>query len=167
MRVGLFIGRFQPLHKGHLFMIKKLVTTVDRLVIGLGSSHAAPFCKNPFTVLERREMIKRVMKELGVRNYEIVELPDCESDEEWMKGVQKVVGKFDIAWSGSEWVLRVLEAQGLPIERIKEFPGFSATKIRRRMAQGLPWLKFVPLSVRKYLREIKAVQRVRTLCQPQ
>ncbi|MBI2551727.1 adenylyltransferase/cytidyltransferase family protein [Candidatus Uhrbacteria bacterium] len=195
MRIGLFIGRFQPLHKGHVLIIKKCGRQVDRLVIGLGSSNAELACKNPFTAGERREMIRRGMKEAGVRNYAVAELPDFKSDAEWVKevlervrgvaptppnlpsgrggkivsppfqgGVRGGPASFDLAWSGSEWVQRVFKEEGLPIEPIKEFPGLSATKIRRKMSKGLPWLKYVPLSVRKYLREIGAVKRVRTLC---
>lgn len=197
MKVGLFIGRFQPLHYGHLMMIQKCAKKVDRLVIALGSSNAAPSCKNPFTASERAEMVRRGMKEIGVGNYEIVELPDFASDEEWVREVERVQqvaptppnlpsgrggnetvsppyrggvrggGPFDFAWSGSEWVQRVFKDHGLPIEAIKEFPGLSGTKIRGKMSHGLPWLKFVPLSIRKYLKEIKAVSRVRTLCKPQ
>lgn len=147
-------------------MIKECAAKVARLVIGLGSSNAPPSCKNPFTTAERREMIVRGMKEIGVKYYEIVELPDVQSDEEWVREVQKIAGKFDLAWSGSEWVHKVFQTHGLPIEKIKEFPGLSGTKIRKKMSQGLPWLKFVPLSVRKYLKKIKAVPRARILCKP-
>lgn len=164
MAVGLFIGRFAPLHRGHLLMMKECAEKVERLVVALGSADATPSCKNPFTVDERAEMVRRGMKEIGVANYEIVELRDCERDEEWIKELQEVVGKFDMAWSGSTWIQRVFKEHGLPIEPIKEFPGLSGTKIRKKMAQGLPWLKFVPLSVRKYLREIRAVRRARALC---
>lgn len=164
MRVGLFIGRFQPLHRGHLLMIKECAKKVGQLVVAIGSSDVSPSCKNPFTAAERAEMARRGMKELGITNYEIVEVPDFESDEEWVKMVQKVVGKFDRAWSGSEWVLRVFRAHKLSVESIKEYPGLSGTKIRKRMAQRLPWLKYVPLSVRRYIREIHGAQRVRQLC---
>ncbi len=87
MRTGLFIGRFQPLDPGHVMMIKQCASKVDRLVIAIGSADAKPSCKNPFTAKERSEMVMRGMKEIGVRNYEVVELPDCESDEEWVKVV--------------------------------------------------------------------------------
>ena len=162
MKTGLFIGRFQPLHYGHLWMIQMIARQVDHLIIGLGSSNSAPSCKNPFTAPERIEMIKRGMKEIGVRGYSIVELPDFKSDEEWIKEMGKF--SFDTAWSGNEWVQRVFKEHGLPIEVIKEFPGLSGTKIRRHIVTGQPWLKFIPLSVRKYLQEIKATTRVRTLC---
>lgn len=145
-------------------MIKKLTLRVERLIIGLGSTNVEPNCENPFSAKEREEMLRRVMKEVGVKNYEIVKLPDFESDEEWVAAVRKTVGKFDVSWSGDAWVLRLFKEHHLPIETIKEFPGYSATKIRRKMVQGLPWLKYVPLSIRKYLREISAVSRIRQLC---
>jgi len=166
MKVGLFIGRFQPLHRGHLLIMKKLAPRTGRFIVGLGSTNIGPSCENPFAVEERREMVVKVMKEIGIRHFKIVELPDFARDEEWVRVVRRTVGDFDIAWSGDPWVIRVFKAQGLPIEQIKEFPGYSATKIRRRMVQGLPWLKYIPLSTRKYLREIGAVKRVRTLCRP-
>ncbi len=152
------------MHQGHLLMIKKLTLRVDRLIIGLGSTNVQPNCENPFSAEERKEMLRRGMKEAGVRNYEILELPDFESDEEWVKTVRKLVGEFDTAWSGDAWVLRLFKENHLPIETIQEFPGYSATKIRRRMVQGLPWLKYVPLSIRKYLKDAGAVKRVRELC---
>jgi len=180
MKIGLFIGRFQPLHYGHLLMIKQCASKVEQLIIGLGSVNVAQSCQDPFTAQERMEMIKKGMKELGIRNsdaagrspdpsgrrgYEIVELPDMASDEAWVKMVAKTAGKFDISWSGDKRVVSIFEKSGLPVVRIKEFPGLSGTKIRRRMAQGQNWLKLVPLSVRKYLAEIGAVKRVRNLCQ--
>ncbi|MEM3766696.1 MAG: adenylyltransferase/cytidyltransferase family protein, partial [Candidatus Bathyarchaeia archaeon] len=30
---GLFVGRFQPFHKGHLHVIKEILSEVDELVI--------------------------------------------------------------------------------------------------------------------------------------
>ncbi|MEK6857287.1 MAG: adenylyltransferase/cytidyltransferase family protein, partial [Nanoarchaeota archaeon] len=39
MKTGLFIGRFQPLHKGHVEVMKTLAETLDKLVIAIGSSN--------------------------------------------------------------------------------------------------------------------------------
>ena len=55
MKRGLFIGRFQPFHLGHLKDIKRAIQEVDELVIGVGSSNEECTKENPFTVEERIE----------------------------------------------------------------------------------------------------------------
>ena len=35
---GLFVGRFQPFHLGHLDMVKYALTEVDELIIVIGSA---------------------------------------------------------------------------------------------------------------------------------
>ena len=56
----LFIGRFQPFHKGHLGTLEKIakVEDVGEIVIGIGSSDQSFTSYNPFTVEEREEMIR-------------------------------------------------------------------------------------------------------------
>lgn len=57
-KVGVFIGRFQPLHIGHLETIERALAEVDELVIIIGSARTARNLRNPFTANERREMIE-------------------------------------------------------------------------------------------------------------
>ncbi|MDP6459455.1 MAG: adenylyltransferase/cytidyltransferase family protein, partial [Candidatus Hydrothermarchaeota archaeon] len=35
---GLLIGRFQPFHKGHVYVVKKVLKGVDELIICIGSA---------------------------------------------------------------------------------------------------------------------------------
>jgi Nicotinamide mononucleotide adenylyltransferase len=37
VRTGLFVGRFQPFHRGHLEAVKYALGVVDRLVIVIGA----------------------------------------------------------------------------------------------------------------------------------
>lgn len=160
---GLFIGRFQPLHKGHLLVIREIALQCDRLVIGIGSVNAPGGKRNPFSAGERSEMVRRAMKEIGVKNYEIIEIEDESEDKEWLQSVQKKAGNFDMCWAGQGILIDIFKKVGLPITKIKEFPGLSGTRVRRSMERGLPWRKYIPMSVRKYLDEIGAVRRVRGL----
>ncbi len=41
-RRGIFVGRFQPVHKGHMEVIKGILQDVDELVIIIGSSQVQP-----------------------------------------------------------------------------------------------------------------------------
>lgn len=161
---GLFIGRFQPLHRGHMFAIRDCAKQAKLLIIAIGSPQESGTYKNPFTLEERKEMINRAMKEIGTENYRIIELPDTATDTEWLELVKKQAGKIDMAWSGNELVVRLFKTARLPIKRLHEYPGFSATKIRRRICTRQPWLRFVPLSLRSYLKEIKAAQRIWKSC---
>lgn len=60
-KVGVFIGRFQPLHVGHLQTIERALNEVDELVIVIGSARTARNLRNPFTADERRLMIESAL----------------------------------------------------------------------------------------------------------
>lgn len=142
-------------------IIRQIAKQAEKIIIGIGSSQFANESRNPFSAAERQEMIKRAMKEVGVKNYKIVEIADIPEDDLWVRHVKKIVGKFDMSWSGDESVIRLFKKAGEPVTIIKKFPGLSATRIRRLICRGLPWRRFVPSSVIKYLDEIKGVSRIR------
>ncbi|HDH28034.1 MAG TPA: nicotinamide-nucleotide adenylyltransferase, partial [Euryarchaeota archaeon] len=50
---ALLIGRFQPFHKGHLAVIKKILSEADELIIVVGSSQHRGAVENPFSADER------------------------------------------------------------------------------------------------------------------
>lgn len=55
--VGVFIGRFQPFHYGHLHVIKAALQVCARLIIIVGSANRAATVRNPFTYAERRALL--------------------------------------------------------------------------------------------------------------
>src|SRR5579859_6594628 len=54
-RVGLYPGTFDPIHNGHLDLIRRALKLVDRLVIGVAINSG----KGPMFNLEEREEILR------------------------------------------------------------------------------------------------------------
>ncbi len=52
-----YIGRFQPLHYGHLKVMAQAAQLANKVVVLLGSANSARTPKNPFTVEERIGMI--------------------------------------------------------------------------------------------------------------
>ncbi len=63
---GLYVGRFQPFHLGHLGAVKAVLKEVDELVIVIGSAQYSHNLNNPFTAGERLVMIRRALQEAKV-----------------------------------------------------------------------------------------------------
>lgn len=57
-KLALFIGRFQPAHNSHILAIKQALQISDKVLIIIGSSHAASNIKNPFTYQQRVDFIR-------------------------------------------------------------------------------------------------------------
>jgi len=53
-----FIGRFQPFHKGHLSVIEEAYKRAHNVIVLVGSANSPRTQRNPFTFDERREMIR-------------------------------------------------------------------------------------------------------------
>jgi len=54
--VALIVGRFQPFHKGHLFLIKKALEKADKIIVGIGSANITDE-NNPIDYETRKKVI--------------------------------------------------------------------------------------------------------------
>ena len=80
-KLGLVVGKFQPLHSGHAFLIKTAFRENDKVVVCIGSAQKT----NPLSIEERQERMIEKLKSFGYDAglYKIVGLDDIESDEKW------------------------------------------------------------------------------------
>lgn len=62
-KIGVYIGRFQPVHAGHLKSIATALEDCEKVIIVLGSSNRARTIRNPWTPEERINFIKIGLKE--------------------------------------------------------------------------------------------------------
>ena len=147
---ALLIGRFQPFHNGHLYLIKKALQKVDKLIIGIGSANIIDE-RNPYSTNLRQEIIEIVAKEekLSDKIIQIISLDDFYNDKRWLEQIQKKAAKFDLVVGNNEWVNRILEKAGYPILRIGFYQRFKyeGEKIRQLIREGKKWQDRVP----KYL----------------
>lgn len=84
-----FIGRFQPLHRGHCAVIKTALEQAKEVVVVVGSSFAARNIRNPFTFEERKAMIKAVFPSERVKVVPVSDYPY--DDNKWVNAIQKIV----------------------------------------------------------------------------
>lgn len=62
-KVGVYVGRFQPVHVAHLKSIATALEDCEKLIIVLGSSNRARTIRNPLTIPQRIELLKLSIKE--------------------------------------------------------------------------------------------------------
>ncbi|MDP2090624.1 MAG: adenylyltransferase/cytidyltransferase family protein [Candidatus Gracilibacteria bacterium] len=89
MKIGIFIGRMQPLHLGHQKIITESISNNDFTFIMLGSSGIINEY-NPFSDLERKNFIENIFKEYR-NKYKIINLQDSDSDEKWVKNIENII----------------------------------------------------------------------------
>jgi len=61
-KLGVFIGRFQPFHEGHLYSIVEALRHCHNVLVLIGSVDRARNIRNPWTYQERVELIQTVLK---------------------------------------------------------------------------------------------------------
>lgn len=91
-----FIGRFQPLHIGHLKVIQQALSLAKKLIIVIGSADQPRSPKNPFTFVERHNMIFDALlgEAIDTERVYITKVRDCMyNNQKWATDVQQAVSK--------------------------------------------------------------------------
>lgn len=158
-----FIGRFQPFHRGHLAMVKRILETSEELIVGIGSAQYSHTGENPFTGGERYEMIKRSLDAEDIHDYHIVPIPDTHVHSVWVSHVTSLVPRFDVVYTNSELVVRLFREHGLKVlsPSLVDRERLSGTTVRERILKGGDWESLVPTVVASYVKEIDGVERIR------
>jgi len=164
---GLFVGRFQPFHMGHLKAVKDILEKLDELVIVVGSSQYSHRMDNPFTAGERVTMIRRALEEEGISpsRYWILPVPDVHVHMTWVAQVVGYTPKFIVVYTNDPLSRRLFIEAGYEVKPVpfhkREL--YSATEIRKRMLNGKNWEELLSSSVVQFIKEIGGVERLRDL----
>lgn len=90
--IGVFIGRFQPVHDGHLSALAQAASRCSHLIILVGSADQCRSIKNPWTFAERKVMLTKKLRARGVNNFFIQPLNDYPyNDPQWISDVRETV----------------------------------------------------------------------------
>lgn len=146
-RKGLVIGRFQPFHNGHAYLIRTSLTIAERIVIAIGSSNIHDR-ENPFSYKERNRMVELFLQKEGIqeRIVTIFPLPDIPDDNDWLRYAREKVPEFDAVIGNNEWVKTIFLAAKIPVITIPYYKRYilEGKKIRKLMREKGEWEKRVP-----------------------
>ena len=124
-KYSLYIGRWQPLHLAHDFIIRKALDNGESVLIGVRDTLISD--SDPYSAEQRVEMISAHYKDEDVK---VMVMPDISSVNIGRK-VGYAINRYDAP---------------------QDIEGISATQIRNLMAEGDDsWKDFVPPAIADYL----------------
>jgi nicotinamide-nucleotide adenylyltransferase len=164
---GLYVGRFQPFHLGHLEAIQRVLKEADEAVIVIGSAQYSHNTNNPFTAGERLVMIRRALKEADV-DYSrvwIVPVPDVHLHMLWVAALEGYTPRYNVVYSNEPLTRRLFMEAGYKVKSIRFYDrkDYNSTLVREKMVSGDSWTSLVPKSVAEFINEIDGVNRLRDL----
>ena len=155
-KVALFIGRFQPFHKGHLYSLEKCLEIAESVIVGVGSSQDSGTENNPWSYDVRKEMLGSALQGLPVQ---IVALPDLFDDTKWGQQILSLLEdhgleKSEVVGVGNnDWTNRIFRNIGIDVYETGLFKRdeLEGIRIRELMKQNnISWKERVPGGVVKY-----------------
>jgi len=151
-RIGM-VASWQPVHNGHVPILRALCTRSTHALIGIGSSNKYNL-RNPFTLEERTAMLRWVLAEW--KNYTLIPVPDLDDGPRWRALVKDLFGSLDIFVTENPYVSSLLAddyTQLRPVELIPENERIpiDGSKVRQAMASNSGWQEFVPKGIADYI----------------
>ncbi|AGI47603.1 nicotinamide-nucleotide adenylyltransferase [Thermoplasmatales archaeon BRNA1] len=164
-RYSLVIGRFQPLHNGHMEVIRKCAAESDHLTIGIGSAQYSHQVDNPFTAGERYLMIEQALKGEGIDNYSIVPIEDLNRYSTWVSHVASMCPPFTRVYTNNPFTKRLFSEAGYIVKDSPLYNRdlYSGTEVRRRMVEGEDWRSLVPEAAALVIDAIDGVGRMKDI----
>jgi nicotinamide-nucleotide adenylyltransferase len=170
MKRGLFPGRFQPFHKGHLEILKWALERVDEVIIVVGSAQESHTLQNPMTAGERILMIKRALEceRADINRIYLIPVPDILMNAAWVAHVEVYVPPFEVVITRNPLVKVLFKEAGY---EVLEPPAFNreryvATNIRSMMFRGdIRWKELVPPCAAQVIEELGVLNRMKRLMQ--
>lgn len=165
---GLLVGRFQPFHKGHEYVITQILKENDEVIIAVGSAQLSYTLENPLTAGERVYMIQSALKQrkLGLDKAITITVPDIQYNSVWPTHLKSYSPPFDTVYTNNPLVTALLKDAGITVKHPKLYMRnkCSGTNIRRWLLKGDPqWRKYVPATTITILDELKIRERLLTI----
>ncbi len=159
--IGLYWGRFNPPHKGHLQLIKKILREVDRITIAIGSSEFKNTKRNPFNGKERKVMMEAYCKEqeIGAKRLRMIPVPDGKSFSRSIDNLFASCSPFDVLYTDKETIRRLI-GKRVKVQRIERKGTISSTKIRDAIAKGARWEHLTGKSVARLIKKFGGIERI-------
>ncbi|MBD3158697.1 MAG: nicotinamide-nucleotide adenylyltransferase [Candidatus Lokiarchaeota archaeon] len=165
---SVFVGRFQPIHKGHLYTVNQILEKDEELVIAIGSAQHSHTPNNPFSGGERVMQIKRALldEKLPMDTIDVIPVPDINIHPLWIAHLSSLVPYFEKVYSHNPLVRRLVRDADITVGQTEllDRSEYSGKHIRRLIRQENPeWKSLVPEGVIAIIEEHNMDERIRQI----
>lgn len=163
---ALFIGRFQPFHHGHYYVLQKLLKKFDEVVVVIGSAEDAYSIENPFTCGERIEMIRVSLNKNELFRTIVVPVSDVNNNTVWVDHVLMHIPAINEVYSNNQLVKMLFSQHGILVKSIEFYDrgNKEGSYIRKLIVEGDgSWKRHVPKRTAGYLESIDAEKRIKKI----
>ncbi|MFV9931744.1 MAG: bifunctional nicotinamide-nucleotide adenylyltransferase/Nudix hydroxylase [Francisella endosymbiont of Hyalomma asiaticum] len=146
--ISVFIGRFQPFHKGHLYNVLVALQNSKKIIINVGSCFNAPNIKNPFSFEQRKDMIESDLQIAGIDLDIVVIEPLTDyfyQEQKWQDELRKNVYKHAKNNNSIAIVGHIKDSSSYYIKSFPEwgyitvdnYKNFNAAEFRQKFYKGI------------------------------
>jgi nicotinamide-nucleotide adenylyltransferase len=158
--VGVFWGRFNPPHKGHIVLIKRLVRKVDLLIVAVGGAEKINTRRDPFSGDERVKMLVSYLNEQNIKVEDVVAVEDGKSWASSINNLFEKCGKFDVLFTDHKTIAKLVRDKVI-IVSFERKGNISSTLIRDSIATGEEWENLTGKSVVSLIKRLDGIERIK------
>ena len=125
----LLIGRFEPVHSGHLALLHEALRQAPQVIVVVGSAWQARSPKNPFTWQEREAMLLGALPEADRGRVQVLPVRDYYNEAVWVQAVRRGVAEHTAPGARIALVGHFKDATS---SYLRAFPGWTLIDLPRQ-----------------------------------
>ena len=91
---AIYIGRFEPVHNGHMALLQRALASARSVIVVMGSAWQARSPKNPFTWHERADMMLGALTGPDRARVQVLPMRDYYDEAVWVRAVRNGVAQM-------------------------------------------------------------------------
>ena len=126
---AILIGRFEPVHTGHLALLHDALAHARQVIVIVGSAFQARTPKNPFTWQEREVMLRGDLSASDNARLTVVPVRDYYNETVWVRAVRQAVSQHTKPQAHIALVGHFKDASS---SYLRSFPGWELLSLERQ-----------------------------------
>ena len=126
---AILIGRFEPVHSGHLALLRAALACARQVIVIVGSAFQARTPKNPFTWSEREAMLRGGLTPSDDARLTVLPVRDYYNEAIWVQAVHQAVAQHTEPQARIALVGHFKDATS---SYLRSFPGWALVSLERQ-----------------------------------